>query len=281
MKRRHFISSVLGSVAGSLILPNRAWAATAAKLDRIGLELYTIRGAMKADPERTLAAVRAMGYSDVELLWSFKNFGRTPQQTRATLDKEGLRAPSCHMSPETILTDWDKSLDTARLLGHEYLIVPDLGEKANKSLDEWKLWADRFNTAGATARKAGIWLAFHSEPNHMKPIDGVVPYDLFLSRTDPSLVRQQLDVGNMLMGGADPMAYLERYKDRYWSFHLKDVVADRSSDTELGNGTFDFKRFLAAVPSLARTPCYVEQEGPKDEMASAKMSADFLKKLEF
>ena len=280
MKRRHFIHSMLATAAGTLVLPNRAFAKTA-KLDRFGLELYAIRGAMKADPERTLAAVRAMGYSDVELLWSFKNFNRTPQQVRATLDKEGLRAPSCHMDPSTILTDWERSLDTAKILGQDYLIVPDLGDAENKSLDVWKLWADRFNTAGATARKAGLWLAFHNEPNHMKPIDGVVPYDLFLERTDPSVVRQQLDVGNMLMGGGDPMAYLQRYKDRYWSFHLKDVVADRSSDTELGKGAFDFKRFLAAVPALTSKTYYVEQEGPKDEMASAKMNADFLKALEF
>jgi sugar phosphate isomerase/epimerase len=280
MKRRHFIGSMLATAAGTLILPTTA-SAKSKRLTRFGLELYTIRKAMRADPERTLAAVSAMGYKDVELLWSFKNFGRTPKQTRATLDKEGLRAPSCHMEPSTILTDWDKSLDTAKLLGHQYLIVPDLGEAENKSLDVWKLWADRFNTAGAAARKAGLWLAFHNEPNHMKPIDGVVPYDLFLERTDPTVVRHQLDVGNMLMGGADPMAYLARHKDRYWSFHLKDVVADRSSDTELGKGTFDFKRFLAAVPSLANKPAYVEQEGPKDEMASARMNAAFLKSLEF
>jgi sugar phosphate isomerase/epimerase len=185
------------------------------------------------------------------------------------------------MEPDTILKDWERSLDTAKLLGQDYLIVPDLGEKANKSLDEWKLWADRFNTAGAAARKAGLWLAFHNEPTHMKPIDGVVPYDLFLERTDPSVVRQQLDVGNMMMGGGDAMAYLERYKDRYWSFHVKDVLADRSSDTELGKGAFDFKRFFAAVPALSSKSCYVEQEGPKDEMASAKMNADFLKALDF
>ena len=94
-------------------------------------------------------------------------------------------------------------------------------------------------------------------------------------------MRLQLDVGNMLMGGGDPMQYLERYKDRYWSFHLKDVVADRSRDTELGTGTFDFKRFLAAVPGLANKPCFVEQEGPKDELASARVNCNYLKALEF
>src|SRR5207245_817899 len=84
----------------------------------------------------------------------------------------------------------------------------------------------------AAARRAGIWLAFHNESDHMTPIDGMVPYDVFVARTDPSVVRLQLDVGNMVMGGCDPFAYLQRYRDRYWSFHLKDVVADRSRDTE-------------------------------------------------
>lgn len=284
MKRRHFIHTVMAAAATTLVRPGQAQAqprAASTRLTRFGLELYSIRGAMRADPERTLSAVRAMGYSDVELLWSFKNFNRTPHQVRATLDKEGLRAPSCHMEPATILTDWERSLDTARLLGQEYLVVPDLGAEAEKSLDIWRMWADRFNTAGATARKAGLWLAFHNEPTHMKPIDGIVPYDLFVGLLDPSVVRLQLDVGNMLMGGGDPMAYLERYKDRYGSFHLKDVLADRSSDTELGRGTFDFTRFLAAVPGLAGKPCFVEQEGPKDEMASARINANFLKTLAF
>ena len=115
----------------------------------------------------------------------------------------------------------------------------------------------------------------------MTPIDGMVPYDVFVARTDPSVVRLQLDVGNMVMGGGDPFAYLQRYRDRYWSFHLKDVVADRSRDTELGTGTLDFRRLLAAVPDIDRKPCYVEQEGATDPLASAKRDYEFLGKLEF
>ena len=279
MKRRTFIQSTIAAAAGALVLPRQAFAAT--RLDRVGLELYSIRGAMQADPERSLAAVRAIGYTDVELLWSFKNFGRTPEQVRATLDHEGLRAPSAHMSPDTILTDWERSLDTAKLLRHDYLIVPSLPSETSKTLDGWRLWADRLNAAGTTARRAGIWLAFHNEPEHMKAIDGVIPYDLFVERLDPAVVRLQLDVGNMVMGGGDPMKYLERYTNRYWTFHLKDVVPDRSSDTELGAGTFDFKRFLAAVPQIASKPCYVEQEGAKDELAAAKVDFNYLKGLDF
>jgi sugar phosphate isomerase/epimerase len=252
------------------------------KLERIGLELYAVRKAMRADPERTLAAVRALGYTDVELLWSFGNFGRTPQQVRATLDKEGLKAPSAHIAPEIIVDPWwTKRLDDARLLGHRYLIVPSLPNETKLSIDEWKSWADKFNAAGAVAKSAGVGLGFHNEPDHMKAVGGVVPYDAFVVRLDPNVVRLQLDVGNMLMGGGDPMRYLARYRDRYWSFHLKDVVADRSRDTELGSGVFDLKRFLAAVPALDRKPCYVEQEGATDEMASARKNFDYARALEF
>jgi sugar phosphate isomerase/epimerase len=281
MRRRDFVQS-LGATLGVPFVGGRLLTLGAsARLNRIGLELYAVRDAMRRDPERTLAAIRAFGYLDVELLWSFNNFDRTPKQVRATLDKEGLRAPSAHMAPEVILKDWDKSLETAKLIGHDYLIVPSLPGDTAKSLDRWKYWADQFNIAGAAARKADVWLAFHSEPDHVKPINGVVPYDVFVDRTDPSVVRHQLDIGNMALGGADPMKYLEKYRDRYWSFHVKDVVAGGAKDTELGKGVVDIKGLLARIPDIDRKPVYVEQEGPADSMESARLNYQYLSRLDF
>jgi len=279
MERRTFIQTMGAAAAASLVPPVRLHAS--AHLERVGLELYSVRHEMMKDPDKTLAAVRAAGYSDVELLWSFQNFGRTTEQVIAALQKEGLRAPSAHMSPEDILIGWERRLEIAKKIGHQYLIVPSFSGETSQSLDDWREWADHFNTAGAAARKAGIWLAFHNEPDHMKLIDGKVPYDVFVERLDPAAVRLQLDVGNMVMGGGDPMQYLTRWKDRYWSFHLKDVVPDKSSDTDLGKGIFDFKKFLGAVPDLSQKPCYVEQEGPSDELVAARNNYSFLHGLEF
>ena len=281
MKRRMFLET-LGAAASSTLLGSALPVPlVTTQLKRIGLELYAVRHTMASDPERTLAAVRAIGYADVELLWAFDNFKRTPQQVRASLDQEGLRAPSAHTDESTILVGWERSLEIAKLLGHQYLIVPSFDVWTSRSLDGWRDWADRFNAAGAVARRAGIWLAFHNEPDHMKTIDGKVPYDVFVERLDPAVVRLQLDVGNMLIGGGDPMRYLEKYRELYWSFHLKDVVPNRSSDTELGRGVFDFKRFLAAVPSVNDKPCYVEQEGASDELAAARSNFQYLRQLEF
>ena len=278
MNRRNFVHSLAVSFVGTRLVAVRA--ALRKRLKRVGLELYSVRDAMKRDPEGTLAAVRAAGYTDVELLWSFNNFGRTPEQVRASLAQNGLRAPSAHIDPKILLTDWQKSLDTAAMLGHQYLIVPSFPSSVN-TLDAWRMWADRFNTAGATARRSNIWLAFHNEPEHMKPIDGAIPYDVFVERTDPSVVRLQLDVGNMAMGGGDPKRYLQRYKDRYWSFHIKDMLADRSRDTDLGAGVIDLRGILAAIPDIDEKIVYVEHESAPDQVAAAGRDFRYLSTLEF
>lgn len=279
MKRRNFLHTAAVAVAG-YSLPT-SFARNERSITRVSLELYSVRNEMKKDPEGTLAAVRAMGYDDVELLWSFGNFGRTNAQVKAALNNTGLGAPSAHIAPTLLTAEWQRSVDAAAFLGQRYLIVPSLTAAADTSLDEWKRWADIFNTAGAVARQSGIWLGFHNEPNHQKAIDGVIPFDLFIERTDPSVVRLQLDSGNMRMGGGDPMQYLKKHHDRFWSFHLKDVVADNSHDTELGAGTVPFKELLALVRDIDDRLCIVEQEGSSAPLESARRNLQYMRALRF
>ncbi|MEN9507942.1 MAG: hypothetical protein RLZZ621_505 [Gemmatimonadota bacterium] len=289
MDRRRFLSATaLGLMAPRLLEARTMWPAgahegfgAAGRLERIGLELYAVRKAMRENPEKTLEAVRAIGYADVELLWSFGNFGRTVPQVKAALKATGLKAPSAHMTPETILTEWERRLEEARELGHRYLVAPSLPSEANKSIDAIKVWAHRFNVAGEVARQAGIWLALHNEPNHEKPVMGQQPLEVFLAETDPKFVRFQLDVGNMLMGGGNPMAFLQKHQGRIGSFHIKNAAAGATRDTELSKGAFDLKALLATVRDLKDKPCFVEQEGGADELASARENYQYIRDLQW
>ena len=283
MQRRSFVRAV----AAAIVLPALGCAIQRAavggrRLKRVGIQLYTLRDAARVDLERTLADIAAIGYRDVELLGSMNNFGMPPAQLRAVLDRLGLRAPSTHVDTDA-LEDLDRQLDVAAALGHEYLIVASFPDEKRKTLDDYRVWADRFNEAGAVTQKRGIWLAFHNEPEHVAPIDGRIPYDIFADRTDPKVVRLQLDTGNMAMGGQDPIKYLDRYGSRYWAFHIKDAPSlGAKTDTELGKGVVDFRTLLAKIDRIDETLLYVEQETyPGSPLDSVRRDYAYISSLEF
>ena len=92
MNRRTFIGT---SIAAALTTSRTSLAAdTAHHIDRVGVQLYTVRGAMKSDFEGTIAKVAATGYKEVEFAGYFDH---SPKDVRAILDKNGLAAPSCHV----------------------------------------------------------------------------------------------------------------------------------------------------------------------------------------
>ncbi|HUF27299.1 MAG TPA: sugar phosphate isomerase/epimerase [Gemmatimonadaceae bacterium] len=252
------------------------------RLRTVGVQLYSLRDDARRDLERTIAAIAAIGYADVELLGSLDNFGMPPAQLRQVLDSHGLRATSTHVGGNA-LDDLDRQLDDAQTLGHRYMIVASLPIQGRRTLDDYRRWADRLNEAGRRTLSRGIHIGFHNHANDHTPIDGVVPYDLLVERTDPALVRLQLDTGNAAMAERDPLEYLRRYGERYWLFHLKDVPRlGATSDTELGNGVIDWRQLLASIDGIDDKLLFVEQETyPGAPVESMQRNFEYLSALEF
>ncbi|MEX2110151.1 MAG: sugar phosphate isomerase/epimerase family protein [Gemmatimonadaceae bacterium] len=252
------------------------------RLRRVGIQLYSLRDDARRDLERTLATIAEIGYHDVELLGSMNNFEMPPARLRQILDRNGLRAPSTHVSGNA-LDDLERQLDEAQTLGHQYLIVASLPIQGQRTLDDYRRWADRLNEAGRRARTRGVWIGFHNHANDMGVGDGVVMYDLLMDRTDAAVVRHQLDTGNLAMAGYDPHAYMERYGSRYWLFHIKDVPQLKAtSDTELGKGAIDFRRLLASIDDIDGKHLFVEQETyPGAPVDSLRRDYSYIAALEF
>jgi sugar phosphate isomerase/epimerase len=285
MHRRKFLTTLgLGAAATQLGCASRGLALGTGRrrLRHVGIQLYTLRDDARRDLERTLADIAAIGYKEVELLGSMGNFGMPPARLREVLDRNGLRAPSTHVSTSAF-DDLDRQLDDARTLGHEYVIVASLPDERRKTLDDYRYWADRLNQAGALARPRGIWIGFHDEPHDFPLIEGQVPYDVIAQRTDPAVVRLQLDTGNAAMGGRDPLELMERYGPRYWLFHIKDAPRlGAPDDTELGKGVVDFRRLLARIDGIDEKHLYVEQESyPGTPLESARRDYAYISTLEF
>jgi len=285
MNRREFLTALgiaaVGPQLGCATAGSSASTGTR-RLKRVGIQLYTLRDDARRDLEGTLVNIAQAGYKEVELLSSMNNFGMAPDRLRAILDRNGLVAPSTHVDTG-IFNDLDRAIDTANMLGHQYLIVASLPDAERLGLDDYRRWADRFNEAAARALRSNVRVGFHDEPYDFRSINGTTPYDVFVGRADPSVVALQLDTGNAAMGGADPLEYMKRYGSRYSLFHIKDAPRlGAEHDVELGKGIIDFRRLLGMIDRIDEKHLYVEQESyPGAPLESVRRDYAYISQLQF
>jgi sugar phosphate isomerase/epimerase len=255
------------------------------------VQLYTIRNQMKADFDGTLAKVAAIGYKEVEFAGYF---GRSPKDVRAALEKNGLTSPACHVEYDVLTPDkWPAQIESAKAIGQSYIVNPWIPEELRKSEDDWKRAADTFNRAGESSKKAGIQFAYHNHWFEFLLVNGKLPYDTLLGLCDKDLVKMELDLCWITVGGGDPLKYFDRYPGRFPLVHVKDLKAlpkasaaggqsfgDSLKDmTEVGSGFIDWKRIFAQSDKAGIKHYIVEHDKPKAPFESIKTSYEYLSKL--
>jgi hypothetical protein len=88
--RRTFLGSLAAGLAAAPAVAASSASLQQRRINRIGMQLYTVRDAMAKDVDGTLAKVAAIGFKEVEFAGYFD---KTPQQIKATLARLGLTAP--------------------------------------------------------------------------------------------------------------------------------------------------------------------------------------------
>lgn len=290
MNRREFLETATVLSAASLMSLKLGWAIDDHKIGNVGLQLYTVRDKMKADFDATLAKVASIGYKEVEFAGYF---GRTPQQVRAVLDKNGLTSPACHVDYELLAPDkWPGQIESARTIGQSYIVNPWIPDELRKTEDDWKRAADTFNRAGEASQKAGVQFAYHNHWFEFLPLNGKRPYDLLLAACDPKLVKMEMDLCWITAGGGDPLAYFDRYPGRFPLVHVKDLktlpkvttggaqnFGDTVDMTEVGSGIIDWKTIFAQSEKAGIKHYIVEHDHPKHPFESIKTSYEYLSAL--
>ena len=281
MDRRTFI----GSMTTAAVMTSLGWAASEHRIERIGLELYTVRDALAKDFEGTLAKVAKIGYKEVEFAGYFAHvpeFNPSPKRTREILDADGLSAPATHV-PYSVLSpeNWPKVIEASRILGHEYIVNPSIDREVLKQPDGWKRAAETFNRAGEESLKAGIQLGYHNHVEEFKPTaDGKLPYDILLSETDPKLLKMEIDLGWAHEARVDPLAYFAKYPGRFPLVHVKDFDKNDMM-TEVGSGVIDWKSIFAKSDLAGIKHYFVEYDNPMLPFMSIEKSYQYLKQLTF
>ena len=289
MDRRTFLGTM---TAATLLTRRLGFADDDHKIEKIGLQLYTVRDLMKHDFDGTLAQVAAVGYKEVEFAGYFNH---SPKDVRAAVDRQGLTAPSAHIDYKNLGDKFPEVIEAAKVVGHEYLVNPWIDEDIRKQPDGWKQAAETFNRAGEACKKAGIQFAYHNHWFEFLPVNGKLPYDLLLTECDPNLVKMELDLCWITVGGQDPLRYFDRYPGRFPLVHVKDVkrvppvTAGGAQDfgssmkdmTEVGSGIIDWKKIFAQSDKAGIKHYFVEHDHPKKPLESIKKSYDYLARLRF
>jgi len=267
LTRRSFIA-----LSAALPWALKASAASSSHIP-IGLELYSVRDALKQDLEGTIGAVAQLGYQCVEFYAPYFDWTESQtKQMRKLLDDLGIRCYSTHNDEKYFNAEnIGKVRDMNLVLGTKYLVMA-YSEPKN-GLDGWKTIAEELNTADERLAPSGLHAGYHNHEAEWKATDGVRPLEVIAKNTESSIMLQ-LDVGTCLNAGADPVAWIHSNPGRIRSLHLKDWSSDPAKGYQVlfGEGDAKWKDIFAAAESLGGVEYYLlEQEGSRfGEMETAK-----------
>ena len=277
--RRSFLKSSTLAVAGTSLLSKISFASSNfADSEIVGIQLYSIRDDMSKDPLGTLKQLAEMGYKYVEHAnyRDRKFYGYAPKEFKKILDDLGLKMPSGHTvlgtqhwdETKKEFTDlWKNTVEDAAIMGQKYVISPWLDNKYRKDRDGLLKFMEVFNKSGELCKRWGMKFGYHNHDfEFSEKLGGEVLYDIMLKNTEPDLVIQQLDTGNLYNGGAKAQDIVNKYPGRFLSLHVKDEIAATSGNekyesTILGKGIVNLKEVIDYVRKTTKGVHYIiEQE---------------------
>ena len=278
--RRKFLHNSL--LCGTFSLFNSHSSLNAASLmdnnlSNIGIQLYTVRDLMAENLPLTIQRIADIGYKEVEFAGYF---GKTAKEIKTILSDNGLKSPSTHIEMDAIYNNPNKAIDTALEVGHEYIVMAWLSDSERQNIDQYREYVDIYNLFGEKCNQNGLKFAYHNHDFEFNTLDGEVPMDLLLDKTDPNNVLFELDMYWVNKAKKDPKFYINRYPGRFPLWHIKDM-ASNTMMADVGDGVIDFSEIFSLSNISGLKHYFVERDDPSDSIFSAERSFNAMLKLDF
>ncbi|NNM35401.1 MAG: sugar phosphate isomerase/epimerase [Gemmatimonadetes bacterium] len=242
-------------------------------LDRVDVQLYTLRSLMEEDVAATLEAVARIGYQEVEFAGTF---GHTAAQLREWLDASGLSAPGAHIDPAQLDPGRiEATLEDASVLGHRWLIQAFTPED-QRTAGGYRRVAENLNRAGEVGASMGIRTGYHNHAFEFEPLEGTTGFDILASELDPEFADIEIDLHWCHVGGGDALALFAEYPGRFRLCHVKDAN-ESGVMVDVGEGVIDWPSIFGQSEVAGLQHWFVEHDSPGDPLASAEASFRYLK----
>lgn len=235
---------------------------------------YQLFSSRNYDLHEILGLLQSLGIKEVE---GFGPFYDDPAYTKATLDKYDLSMPTGHFSIDMIEGTPERTIEIAKTLGTEAVIVPYLmPDDRPKTSAEWAAFGQRLAQAGEKIVAAGFKFGWHNHDFEFQACeDGSFPIEHILAGAD--FIQLELDIAWVHVAGQDPLAWLERLKDRIIAVHAKDRApkgenADEDGWADLGHGEMDWTAISAKLKEIGVPRYVLEHDNPSDQTRFATRS---------
>ncbi len=269
---------------------------------KVGIQLYSIRQAMKENMDDALKAVKEMGYDCVEFAGYY---GKSAEEIKTILDKYDLKAVSVHQAIDLFEKEGKSAIDYLNTLGVKYCAIP--WYQIDEFINNWDETVARFTNVSKHLKDGGIQLMYHNHDFEFQKIGNQFILDKLYSTIPNNVIKPQFDTCWVHYAGVNPAEYLKKYNGKIEVLHLKDFVCERlgggpvyalidengnamkSSSREdngfklvpIGRGIQNWTEILKSAEAAGVEYVIVEQDESidRDPMEAVKMSREYLKTL--
>ena len=274
--RRTFLSTAAAAATTMSVASGQS------KTIPIGLELFSVRSALAADPTGTVKKVAAMGYQVVEFFAPYYTWTLDQaKDMKKLLDDLGIKCHSTHNGTNSFqAANLQKTIDLNHAIGGTFVVLASSIRSTNP--DDWKkLAVDTLGPALETLRAAGLRGGYHNHQYEFVSTNGGPRPMEVLAANTPKDFMLQFDVGTAVEMGADPVAWINANPGRINSLHLKDWNKERAYKVLFGEGAVPWKAVLTAAEKTGGAEyLLIEQEGSDySEFETAQRCLDTYKKM--
>ena len=290
--RRNFIKNSSYLAAGSLILPlgctskkpetaqtiTEEVVASAPKHKSMGVQVYSVRDALKEDFSGSIKKLADIGFQYIEgygLGVDGKMLEMDPVEYNRIVTDTGMEMVSTHCSYFQA-ADAEMMRDAALSAGIKHVIVAHLSEADR----EYHKVAENLNKVGEVFKDSGVLFGYHNHAFEFEKQGDEMGLEVMISETEPDLVKFQLDLYWAVKGGTDPVEFIEKYPGRFCSFHIKDAAEDLEQTT-VGTGIVPFEGVFNIKGKSGATHYFVEDERTGDPFGNVEAAFNYLNQAAF
>ncbi|MBE6542614.1 MAG: sugar phosphate isomerase/epimerase [Ruminococcaceae bacterium] len=248
------------------------------KIEKLGLQLYTIRDFMKT-PEQireSFKKIKALGYDVAQTAGCqipFEEFGQIAHE-------EGIEICGTHEAISFMIDKTEEAIAAHKALGTTNMGVG--GFNGAKTIADAEGYVERVNNLANKIYDRGFKFTYHNHSFEFQKYDnGKSFFDILVEGLDPVKTSFCLDTYWVQHAGGDVRYLLERLNGRIDILHLKAMAVNGNDPfiTELGNDNMNWEGILETADKIGVKYYVVEQDScPGDPFESIRKSSEYLHK---